>query len=169
MFVCHRESGASTDEERQQMAEVGQIHIGDHLNVFKHGSLVMQNLGDSSIPHSGSILFGSVGGAIGLVTQLPQDFYEFLQELQTRLSKVIKSIGRIDHSNWRSFSSDKKDEACEGFIDGDLIESFLDLDRTTMSEVVTGLQRLDPNGGGAKVSVSVDDAIKIVEDLTRIH
>ena len=45
------------------------------------------------------------------MTQLPQDFYEFLQELQTRLSKVIKSIGRIDHSNWRSFSSDKKDEA----------------------------------------------------------
>ena len=72
---------------------------------------------------------GTVGGAIGLVTQLPQDFYEFLQELQTRLSKVIKSIGRIDHSNWRSFSSDKKDEACEGFIDGDLIESFLDLNR----------------------------------------
>ena len=72
---------------------------------------------------------GSVGGAIGLVTQLPQDFYEFLQELQTKLSKVIKSIGRIDHANWRSFSSDKKDEACEGFIDGDLIESFLDLNR----------------------------------------
>ena len=41
--------------------------------------------------------------------------------------------------------------------------------RTTMSEVVAGLQRLDPNGGGARVSVSVDDTIKIVEDLTRIH
>ena len=26
-------------------------------------------------------------------------------------------------------SSDKKDESCEGFIDGDIIESFLDLDR----------------------------------------
>ena len=147
MFVCHRESGASTDEERQQMAEVGQIHVGDYINVFQHGSLVMQNLGDTrynvgkvsrkcfvdtsnaSIPHTGSILFGSVGGAIGLVTQLPQDFFEFLHELQARLTKVIKSIGRIEHSNWRSFSSDKKDEACEGFIDGDIIESFLDLDR----------------------------------------
>ena len=47
MFVCHRESGASTDEERQQMAEVGQIHVGDYINVFQHGSLVMQNLGDT--------------------------------------------------------------------------------------------------------------------------
>ncbi len=35
-----------------------------------------------------------------------------------------------------------------------------------MTEVVTGLQRLDPSGGGGKVSVSVEDAIKCVEDLT---
>ena len=129
LFVCHRESGASTDDERQQMNEVGQIHVGDFINTFSHGSLVMQNLGDTSIPHSGSVLFGTVGGAIGLVTQLPQDFFEFLQDLQSRLTKAIKSIGRIDHTQWRSFSSDRKDESCEGFIDGDIIESFLDLDR----------------------------------------
>merc|ERR1719219_2172193 len=168
MFVCQRDSGANNEEERSQMSEVGRIHMGDHINSFKHGSLVMQNLGDSSIPHTGSILYGTVGGSIGLVTQLPQEFYEFLQELQTRLSKVIKSIGRIDHNNWRSFSSEKKDEASEGFIDGDLIESFLDLDRSTMSQVVSGLQRQDQSGG-ARMAVSVDDTIKIVEDLTRIH
>merc|ERR1712242_317398 len=149
------------------MNEVGQIHVGDFINTFRHGSLVMQNLGDTSIPHTGSILFGSVGGAIGLVTQLPQDFFEFLHELQARLTKVIKSIGRIEHSHRRSFSSDKKDEACEGFIDGDIIESFLDLDRASMSEVVSGLQRVD--GSGMKVTVTVEDVVKVVEDLTRIH
>ena len=41
--------------------------------------------------------------------------------------------------------------------------------RNTMTEVVSGLQRTDPSGGGQKVSVSVEDAVKIVEDLTRIH
>ena len=58
LFVCQRDSAANNEDERAQMTEVGRIHIGDHLNVFKHGSLVMQNLGDSSIPHTGSILFG---------------------------------------------------------------------------------------------------------------
>ena len=58
-------SAASTDEDRQQMTEVGQIHIGDMINVFRHGSLVMENLGDSSTQHSGSILYGTVQGAIG--------------------------------------------------------------------------------------------------------
>ena len=52
--------------------KVGQIHIGDMVNVFRHGSLVMQNLGDSTIPHTGCVLFGTVNGSIGLVTQLPQ-------------------------------------------------------------------------------------------------
>ena len=129
MFVCHRDSGANTDEERQQMTEVGRIHVGDIINMLCHGSLVMTNLGDTSIPHTGSVLYGTVGGAIGLVTQLPQDFFEFLLDLQTRLTKVIKSIGRIEHYQWRAFSSEKKEEASEGFIDGDIIESFLDLDR----------------------------------------
>ena len=78
-------------------SQVGQIHIGDMVNVFRHGSLVMQNLGDSTIPHTGilifnsspcsilstwsiswnlfttgCVLFGTVNGSIGLVTQLPQ-------------------------------------------------------------------------------------------------
>ena len=111
------------------MEEVGRIHLGDVINTMKHGSLVMTNLGDTSIPHSGSVLFGTVSGAIGLVTHLPQHFYDFLLDLQTRLTKVIKSIGRVDHAQWRTFSSDKKEEASKGFIDGDIIESFLDLDR----------------------------------------
>ena len=48
------------------MTEVGQIHVGDMINVFRHGSLVMENLGDSSTQHSGSVLYGTVQGAIGM-------------------------------------------------------------------------------------------------------
>ncbi len=55
----------------------------------------------------------------------------------------------------------------QGFIDGDLIESFLDLGRDKMSEVVQGLQIAD--GSGMKSDAKVEDLIKIVEDLTRIH
>ena len=38
------------------VSQVGQIHIGDMVNVFRHGSLVMQNLGDSTIPHTGTLI-----------------------------------------------------------------------------------------------------------------
>lgn len=66
LFVCQKDSAATTDEERAQMQEVGQFHVGDMINVFRHGSLVMQNLGESSTPTRGCVLFGTVGGAIGM-------------------------------------------------------------------------------------------------------
>ena len=42
--------------------------------------------------------------------------------------------------SWRSFHTDRKTEPAFGFIDGDLIESFLDLTRDKMQEIVQGLQ-----------------------------
>lgn len=70
---------------------------------------------------------------------MPQDFYNFLLDVQNKLAKVIKSVGKIDHDLWRSFHSERACEASFGFIDGDLIESFLDLSRDKMEEVVQGL------------------------------
>lgn len=132
-------SAATSEDERQQMQEVGQFHLGDMVNVFRHGSLVMQNLGESSTPTQGCVLFGTVSGAIGLVTQIPFAFYEFLRNLEEKLTSVIKSVGKIEHNFWRSFKTDLKIEQCEGFIDGDLIESFLDLNHEKMAEVAMGL------------------------------
>lgn len=122
------------------MREVAQFHLGDMVNVFRHGSLVMQNVGERSTPTQGCVLYGTVNGAIGLVTQIPADFYEFLRSLEERLTHVIKSVGKIDHSFWRCYHTDMKTENCDGFIDGDLVESFLDLNREKMKEAVTGLE-----------------------------
>lgn len=107
-------SAATTDEERQQMPEVAQFHLGDMINVFRHGTLAMQNVGERTTPTQGCVLYGTVSGAIGLVTQIPQDFYEFLNFLEKRLKETIKSVGKIDHSTWRSFRTDQKIEPCEG-------------------------------------------------------
>lgn len=133
-------SAATTDEERQQMPEVAQYHLGDMVNVFRHGSLVMQNVGERSTPTQGCVLYGTVSGAIGLVTQIPADFYDFLRNLEDRLTHTIKTVGKIEHSYWRSYHTDMKTEPCEGFVDGDLVESFLDLCRDKMKETVAGLE-----------------------------
>jgi len=168
LFLCTKDSGAATDEERSQMQDSGRIHIGDLVNCIRHGSLVRQHLGETCVPTFGSLLFGTVSGAIGLITQLPPQFYEFLQDLQERLTKAIKSVGKIDHAQWRSFYNERKQDPFDGFIDGDLIESFLDLSRDDMREVVKGLQ-MDLQGTGMKSDATVEDIVKVVEDLTRIH
>ncbi|XP_033962614.1 LOW QUALITY PROTEIN: DNA damage-binding protein 1 [Pseudochaenichthys georgianus] len=167
LVVCQKDSAATTDEERQHLQEVGVFHLGEFVNVFCHGSLVLQNLGESSTPHPGAVLFGTVNGMIGLVTSLSEGWYSLLLDLQNRLNKVIKSVGKIEHSFWRSFHTERKTEQATGFIDGDLIESFLDLGRAKMQEVVSTLQIDD--GSGMKREATVDEVIKIVEELTRIH
>merc|ERR1712241_688699 len=170
IFVASRDSSSSNDEELTMINENAQIHVGDMINVFCHGSLVMENLGDSSTPHSGSILYGTVHGAIGMVTQLPPDYFEFLNKVQQRLTKVIRSVGKIEHSQWRQMTNDRKTAPMTGFIDGDLIETFLDLKSDKMSEVGSGLNIPDPSAGaGCHRPATVEDLIKAVEDLTRIH
>ncbi|XP_021371372.1 DNA damage-binding protein 1-like isoform X1 [Mizuhopecten yessoensis] len=169
LFTCQKDSAATTEEDRQNLQEVGMFHLGEFVNVFRHGSLVMQHTSENSMPTQGSVLFGTVNGAVGLVTQLTQDFYNFLLEVQGRLAKVIKSVGKIDHSFWRSFHTERKTEPAEGFIDGDLIESFLDLNRDKMQETVQGLQVYMDDGSGMKREATVDDLVKMIEELTRIH
>lgn len=147
--------------------EIGLFHIGEMINCFRHGSLVMQHPSEFETPVSTPILFGSVLGAIGLVVQIPEDFFKFLHDLESRLAKSMKSIGKIEHGFWRSFHTERRTDTPIGFIDGDLIESFLDLSREKMLDVVTGLQIDD--GTGMKKEATVDDIIKIVEELSRIN
>ncbi|XP_037294045.1 DNA damage-binding protein 1 isoform X2 [Manduca sexta] len=168
MFVCQKDSAATTDEERQQMGYMGQFHIGDMVNVMRLGSLVgAHHSADSAAPVQHPVLLATVSGAICLVVQISQDLFDFLHQLEDRLTHTIKSVGKVPHSFWRSFNTDIKTEPAEGFIDGDLIESFLDLSRDVQHETVQGLQIDD--GGGMMRDATVDDLIKVVEDLTRIH
>ena len=153
MFVCQRDAGANTDEERQQMQEVetifGQCFLCDRgsvMNSFKgwsdshwgHGECVPARQPGDAEPggqhhpshrlrplwHSqwlhwaghpvasgnfvrGHIFFMHPYGFISYFSFtcafLLQEFYELLLELQKRLTKAIKSVGRIEHSVWRSF------------------------------------------------------------------
>ncbi|KAG1672861.1 DNA damage-binding protein 1 [Nymphon striatum] len=192
LFVCQKNNEAAADDERQHLLEVGQFHLGDMVNVFKHGSLVMQHPGETCTPTQGSVLFGTVHGALGLVTQLPKEFYSFLENLQNKLVQVIKSVGKIEHSKYpfswgrnvhtnpskiseaqinscqdSAFSNDRKTEHSIGFIDGDLIESFLDLNREKMDEVAKDIKMDD--GSGMLRPATTEDIVKIVEELTRIH
>ena len=37
LFTCQKDSAATTDEERLHLQEVGLYHLGEFVNVFRHG------------------------------------------------------------------------------------------------------------------------------------
>lgn len=88
----------------------------------------------------GSILAGTVNGSIILFTQLSSQLYKILNELQTRLAGFLVTAGKISYSKWRDFESEKRVETCKYFIDGDLIESFLELTQTEAANLVKDLK-----------------------------
>eukprot|EP00256_Glycine_max_P062141 XP_014631544.1 DNA damage-binding protein 1b [Glycine max] len=156
LFTVRKNSEGATDEERGRLEVVGEYHLGEFVNRFRHGSLVMR-LPDSDVGQIPTVIFGTINGVIGVIASLPHEQYVFLEKLQSNLRKVIKGVGGLSHEQWRSFNNEKKTVEARNFLDGDLIESFLDLNRSKMDEISKALD------------VSVEELCKRVEELTRLH
>lgn len=156
LFTVRKNSEGATDEERSRLEVAGEYHLGEFVNRFRHGSLVMR-LQDSEVGQIPTVIFGTVNGVIGVIASLPHDLYLFMDKLQSNLRKVIKGVGGLSHEQWRSFYNEKKTADAKNFLDGDLIESFLDLSRAKMVEV------------SKSMSVPVEELMKRVEELTRLH
>ncbi|CAN1823275.1 DNA damage-binding protein 1 [Linum perenne] len=156
LFTVRKNSEGATDEERGRLEVVGEYHLGEFVNRFRHGSLVMR-LPDSDVGQIPTVIFGTINGVIGVIASLPHEQYHFLEKLQSNLRKVIKGVGGLSHEQWRSFNNEKKTSDAKNFLDGDLIESFLDLSKIRMDEI------------SKCMGVSVEELCKRVEELTRLH
>lgn len=138
----------------------GLYHLGDVINQFRHGSLVspVPCCETDLIP---TTLFGTTSGAIGVIASLPEREYNLVRDLQSTLLKVTKGVGVLSHSEWRVFQCDidqnPENEGLVNFLDGDIIESFLGLERSKKEEISKAL------------NVSVEDLCIKVEKLTRLH
>uniref|UniRef100_A0AAV1TCU6 DNA damage-binding protein 1 n=1 Tax=Peronospora matthiolae TaxID=2874970 RepID=A0AAV1TCU6_9STRA len=192
LFVVQRDSGAASDEERGRLETVGEFHLGEFVNRFRYGSLVMQNnaasiqtlassdftgrsdMGDvgESAPvvlaaQSPSMLFGTVSGMIGVVLPISKDQYTFLLRVQQALTQVVKGVGGFSHKDWRTFENRRSVSEARNFIDGDLVESFLDLPKPQMAKVVDKLNNEGMLDGTNQITV--EDLSLRIEELAQLH
>ncbi|GJX63382.1 DNA damage-binding protein 1a [Tanacetum coccineum] len=84
LFTVRKNSEGATDEECGHLEVVGEYHLGELVNLFRYGSLVMR-LPDSDVGKIPAIIFRTVKGVIGVIASLPQDQYLFMEKLQTNL------------------------------------------------------------------------------------
>lgn len=148
------------------------MHIGEQINVFRHGLLGMQQESNELIINQhvqNSTLAGTVSGSIILFCQLSPVLFKILNELQTKLSKYLITAGRIEYSKWRNFESERRIEEFKNFIDGDLIECFLELSPSEQENLIKDLKINDQNLGHNGEEISVSYFNKLVEELSRLH
>lgn len=163
-------SSANLPIEDPLLETVSEWNVGDLIQKFQFGSLgnidpdLKSSTPTASTLLSSSLLFATVNGAIGIIADLTEERYKLLWHVQNNMTKVIKSIGGFNHSDWRNIAAtlERKEERSY-FIDGDLIESFLDLTPQQMQQVIDG------HNNGKRLDYSIEDVCKVVEELMSLH
>eukprot|EP01126_Amoeba_proteus_P030505 TRINITY_DN3014_c0_g1_i10.p1 TRINITY_DN3014_c0_g1~~TRINITY_DN3014_c0_g1_i10.p1 ORF type:complete len:1099 (-),score=193.96 TRINITY_DN3014_c0_g1_i10:112-3408(-) len=154
LFTLRKNSDSISQEERERLVITGEYHLGELVNCIRHGSLVMK-MPEGEGLNIPTLLFGTVNGVIGVVGILNHEQYTLFLRLQDCLNKVIKGVGGFLHSEWRCFSNERKTCPSKGLIDGNMIESFLELSDEQMTVVAK------------EMDISVEELVKIVENICR--
>ncbi|KAL0082831.1 mono-functional DNA-alkylating methyl methanesulfonate N-term-domain-containing protein [Phycomyces blakesleeanus] len=165
LFVVERSPSDSTEsfQEEPLLDTVSQWHLGEMVNQFRFGSLGVDNSDPDSQTVSSSIIFVATSGSIGMIVDLSAERFNLLRQMQSNMTRIANSIGELSHADWRNWSTVDHQELSCNVIDGDLIESFLDLTPQQMQGVVDG------QNGGRKLDLSIEDLCKVVEELMSIH
>lgn len=101
---------------------------------------------------------------VGTILTLTDKNYQFLAQLQTAITKVVKGVGGFTHEEWRSFTNGRRTSPSSNFIDGDLVESYLDMPRPSQDEV---LRHVDTPAGDQPWTV--ENVVHRVEEMQRLH
>jgi DNA damage-binding protein 1 len=94
---------------------------------------------------------------LGIISPIQKSLFELFLDLQNTLTKIIKGIGNFTHENFRAYKTPSKLLSSTNFIDGDLIESFLDLPNDIMNIIIQNM----------KTKITLNDAIKNIEDYSK--
>uniref|UniRef100_A0A7S4KRK9 RSE1/DDB1/CPSF1 C-terminal domain-containing protein n=2 Tax=Paramoeba aestuarina TaxID=180227 RepID=A0A7S4KRK9_9EUKA len=154
LVTLRKNNEGTTSEDRGHLEEVGLFHLGEFINRIRHGSLVMAlpEAGESPIP---TCLYATVDGSIGVVASLQYKDFEFFSKIEERMRKVVQGIGGLKHEQWRAFKNERRTAKPCSFIDGDLVETFLDLPRENMEQIVDDLP------------YSVEEVTRMIQTLAR--
>jgi hypothetical protein len=115
------------------------LNINYTENCLYLGCLMNSQVTESTISLETCLLMGAISGYIGLLLPLPASLFQMLDAFQAILAEYQPNVGHIDHSTWRSFESDVRSSRSCGFIDGDLIETYLDLPKPIQTELMNKL------------------------------
>jgi DNA damage-binding protein 1 len=196
IFLVRRTGGTLKDEaETGRLEHFAEYHTGEQINVFCHGTLsnrpaeqaenglVVAQSGASiasvvdvetpqfSGSRGQSILFGTCSGAIGCILTIDEATFKFVSALEKCIQSVVHGIGGLSHVEWRSFVNDRKYGSKLNFVDGDLVEMFLELSVSDMAKVVSLLNdELDVLSGTVEFSaMTIEQVQSRVEELSRYH
>ena len=180
IVTLEKNNHPKSDQERFKFERKAYFNLGERIN-----SLVMTNIKNnklfllSSENNKYDIInnsenyennneeelkvtyFGTLEGTVGIIISLNKELFDFLNALQNLMIKKIHNIGNFNYEKWRSFKDGFNLKDSKGFIEGRIIEDFLNYDESYKNNLLSELNY--------PWNKSFNDVINIIETLAKCH
>ncbi|KAH6608537.1 dna damage-binding 1 [Trichoderma cornu-damae] len=154
VIVLRRNEEAPTEQDRCRLEIISELNIGEQINRIRKLQIAPS---ENAIVLPKAFL-GSIEGTLYLFGDIAPKYQDLLMTFQSRLQEHISTPGNLSFDLWRAFRNQAREgEGPYRFVDGEMIERFLDLDENLQQLVCEGL------------GPSVEDMRNIVEELRRMH
>ncbi|KPM40028.1 DNA damage-binding protein 1b [Neonectria ditissima] len=128
IIVLQRNANALTEQDRSRLEVTSEINIGEQINRIRKLHVAVNE--DSIV--SPRAFLASTEGSLYLYGDISPQYQDLLMTFQSRLEPHIRASGNIEFSVWRAFRNEvKESEGPYRFIDGEMVERFLDMDEDT--------------------------------------
>lgn len=161
MVLRQNVAGVTADDKRRLEVE-SEIRMGEMVNRIRSFEVEIDS--KNPAPVVPKAFMGTVEGSIYLFGLIAPSHRDLLMRLQAALAPLVQSLGNVSFNAYRAFKNQVREaEEPFRFVDGELIEAFLDLRNGLQEEIVEGLGEVGKAKGG------VEGVREMVEALRRLH
>lgn len=160
LLVLKQNIGGLTADDRRRLEVISEIRLGEMVNRLRPVQ-VEASLGAPVIPKA---FMATVEGGVYLYAHIAPLWLDLLMRFQGVLAPLVASLGNISFNTYRAFRNQVREaEEPYRFVDGELIEAFLELDAQTQRHVAEELGETHEGRAG------VEGLKTLVEELKRLH
>lgn len=157
-MVLKQNIGGVTADDQRRLEIVSEIRLGEMVNRIRKVDV-------ESSPNAvvkPRAFMGTVDGSVYLFALIADSKQDLLMRLQVAIAARVQSPGNVPFNTYRAFKNSVREaEEPFRFVDGELIEKFLDCSSTTQEGICKDL--------GLEKAADVEDMRAMVEGLRRIH
>ena len=162
-MVLHQNIGGVTSDDKRRLEVTSEMRLGELVNRIRSFE-VNEMDSRNPAPVTPRAFMGTVEGSIYLFGLIAPSHRDLLMRLQAALAPMVGSLGDVPFNAYRAFKNQVREaEEPYRFVDGELIEGFLNLKEELQESVVGGLGEAGVGAGG------LEGVRGLVESLRRLH
>ena len=157
LLVLKHNTQGVTSEDRRRLQITSEICLSECVNRIQRIDVPVA----PNAPVVPRAFLATTEGSIHLFATIRPNYQDLLMKLQASLAELVQSPGNVPFGTWRGFRSQVREEQEPfRFVDGELVESFLELSSDGQKEVL----------GRAGVDIERLEEIRgLVEGLRRLR